>query len=213
MHFESDKARFLDRLFNRAFCSLCTRDLFDAIVSFAEPCFSETDFRKTNLLPALSATTEAHRGREWAHCVLSPRTNKWYAANKDSAEARSPMLSFEFAAPIHVVSYTLQSAGDCPHRDPLHWVLFGCFGDELDGRNQVEILHEYDGDKHGVPLSNNSRWTHLTFKIPSEKKKEELRFKFIGFKIIRGKRNMFDIQLLDASSLNSHCKWSKTVTS
>lgn len=190
-HYNGDKALFLQRLHDAINPEL-PKSIFDVIVEFCESIIDNGNHTKLNILSTLNATSEAHETREWAWCLLT-EGGKWYSANSDSIETRSPMLLFEFAVPVHVYRYCLQSANDCPYRDPSHWYLFGVFGDELDGRNKVVVLREHK-ESPRRKRNNHERRKWISFAVP-DVDGEQLRFKFIGIKIIKGHRNAFDIQL------------------
>ena len=197
--------KFLDEIynvFNKAYNDIdVDKDTFNIIIQFCESEVALTsidNMTKSNILSTLYCTNEAHEGREWSYRVLSPNHKKWYAANKDMIENYSPMLLFEFIIPVTILEYSLKSANDCPFRDPYHWYLFGIFGDELNVNNEIVILHEYDGNEDGNKRKvwrYNERWKVERFEINDDINEHEYRFKYIGLKIISGRRNKWDIQL------------------
>eukprot|EP01084_Bolivina_argentea_P084700 153139_1 len=203
VRYDGNSTEFLDDIYsavNGLYDGIMiNKDIFEIIVTFCEYTGWEkfNSNSKQNILSRLYATNEAHKSREFAYCVLENQRNKWYAAANDSLENRSPILLFEFVLPVSILEYSLRSAGDCPHRDPYQWILFGVFGDEIKSQNKIVILDEYNGDSEQntreKPWKYNGRWKWEIFKV--QKYKQQCRFKFIGLEIIRGRKNMFDIQL------------------
>jgi hypothetical protein len=65
----------------------------------------------------------------------------------------------EFDRPVIITEYRIQSANDCPERDPFVWDLIGIRKSVHRGESEEVILHKVNGFTQGITPGYFSR-TH-----------------------------------------------------